>query len=141
MQLESIFEPPHQARLDDAAVVVHLRDAREVEFVLGFFHHGESFRKRLHHPVFDAVVDHLHEVAGSVTGEKFISIAAREVSKKRLAFSERRFVASYHQTPSLARAARAAGEADIDVVNAELCEFSRTLYRIFEVRVAAVDNY
>src|SRR3989344_8002225 len=140
MQFESVFEPPDPARLDNTAVVVHIRDAREVELVLGFFHERESFRKRLHHPVLDAVVDHLHEMAGSVARKKFISIAAREVSKKRLAFFERRLIAPYHQTPSFARAARAAGEADIDVANAALCEFSRTLYRIFEVRVAAVDN-
>jgi hypothetical protein len=62
------------SRRDDAAAPPHLGDPGDVEVVAlpvrhavlaGRPHQIEAFGERLHQAVLDAVVDHLHEVAGA----------------------------------------------------------------------------
>src|SRR4051794_10802217 len=61
--LEGALGELAQPRAHDRAAVPQRRDLLELDRELGLVHEVEALGVRLHHPVLDAVVDHLHEVA------------------------------------------------------------------------------
>ena len=97
-------QPPDEPRLDDDAVVVDLGDAREVERVVRGAQHGEPLGDRLHHPVLDAVVDHLHEVARAVALE--VAVAARHARGRATAARAARSLARRRRSSGTRRCAR-----------------------------------
>ena len=73
-----------QPRADDAAVHPERGDGREVELVRARVHQLEAFGVGLHQPVLDAVVDHLHVVAGAVIADAQVAVGRRQRQEDRL---------------------------------------------------------
>ena len=76
--LEGVDGQVEQPRAHDAAVLPDLADLLQVERVLRLFEHLEALGVGLHHPVLDAVVDHLDEVAGAVRAAQAVAVLGRQ---------------------------------------------------------------
>ena len=103
-----------------------------------------GFADDLHIAVFDAVVDHLHEVAGAVLAHPFA--AGRAV---RLGCDGLQYIADIgprlgrtagHEARAAQRALLAAGHAAAHIAQAERLHLRRAADGVAEIRVAAVDD-
>ena len=118
--------------------------ARVAEAGVGVLQDVEAFGVRGHQAVLDAVVDHLHEVAGAVSAAMQIAVrrsaagradrrharAGRERGEDRLEARDGVAFAADHQAVAALEAEHAAAGADIDVVDAR----SRAAHRRDECR-------
>ena len=77
-----------QPRPDDRALHPQLGDAREVELVVAGVHDLEAFGVGLHQAVLDAVVDHLHVVAGARSAD--VQVAAGRGERREDGHERRR---------------------------------------------------
>src|SRR5262249_30796849 len=64
----------------------------------------------------------------------------REGFEDRLQMAEDLLLAADHQTIAALRAPDAARRADVDIVDAHLCELLRATHVVFEMRIAAVND-
>ena len=110
-----------------------------------FLHELVGFADELHVAVLDAVVDHLHVVAGAVlahpvaAGLAFGSLGADRLENV-LHQRPRRGAAAGHHGRAEARAFLAAGDAGADVEQALALQVLGAADGVGEVRVAAVDD-
>ena len=82
--LERAARQLEQPRADDGAVHPELGDRREVELVVARVQDLEALGVGLHHAVLDAVVDHLHVVAGARAADVEVAALRREGREDRL---------------------------------------------------------
>jgi hypothetical protein len=132
-----------QPRAHDATVAPDLGDLSEIEVKLLFGpHEVEPFRKRLHQPILDAVVDHLDKVAG--TGRSDMPPAAVRRRSQRLKdrskATDTLLVAADHQAEPLSQPPDAAAGADIEEVQAALSYLRGPVHGVAVVRIAAVND-
>jgi hypothetical protein len=80
-------------------------------------HQLEPFGVRLHEAVLDAVVDHLHEVAGAVIANAEVAILRCEREKDRLQVPADLAVAADHQAIAFLEAPDTAARSGVDVAN------------------------
>ena len=137
---ERVRRELEQPRADDRAVVPQVGDRGEVERVLARVHDLEALGVGLHQPVLDAVVDHLHVVAGAGRAGVEVAVDRRERAEDRLERLDRLAVAADHQAEAVREPPDAAGHAGVDVVDAVLRELGVAPDVVVEVRVAAVDD-
>jgi hypothetical protein len=98
--LEREHEQVEQPAPNDEPVLPQRGDAVEVERELRGLHDLEALRERLHHPVLDPVVDHLHEVAAP-TARRTRSPLLGPGPQERLELPECGFVAAHHHAVAL----------------------------------------
>ena len=89
-----------------------------VEVELRVLHDLEALGVRLHQAVLDAVVDHLHEVAGARRADVRVAVLGRERLEDRLEALDGLVVAADHQAEADLEAPDAAGDAGVDEVDA-----------------------
>src|SRR5207302_8886390 len=107
--------------------------------------------ERLHEPVLDPVVDHLHVVAGAGSAEAqpaaradrrttlLVRLRCEHVEDRRQRLDRLPWSADHHAVPDL-QAPYAAGDADIDVGDPALAQRLRAALVVGPARVAAVDD-
>ncbi len=95
-----------QPGADDAAVHPERGDAGEVDLVVAGVHQLEAFGVRLHQAVLDAVVNHLHVVAGAVIADAQVAVLRRERQEDRLEPLADVRLAADHQAVAFVRAPR-----------------------------------
>ena len=112
----------------------------QVDRELGGLHDLEALGERLHHPVLDPVVDHLHEVAR--TRRPDVEEAARlgQVLQERLDVLVGGGVTADHHAVALLQPPDPAGHAGVEEADALLRRLGGAALRVAEVRVAAVDD-
>jgi len=100
----------------------------------------EALGYGLHHSVLDAVVDHLHEMAGTMAVEESVAVMEREVCEERLNECEVLTPTANHQARAAARPARAAARSTVQEPDAVLREAIGPALSVLVVRVASVDH-
>jgi hypothetical protein len=138
--LERRVQQLEQPGADDGAVAPDAGDLVQVELELGLPHHLEALRVRLHQPVLDPVVDHLHEVPGARPAHVRVAVRRRERRQCRLERPHRLLLAAGHQAVADLEPPDAAGDADVDEVDPALGGGGEAPLRVAEVGVAAVDD-
>src|SRR5205814_5442926 len=96
----------------EALRLVHVRARRVAQDV-------EALRVRLHEPVLDAVVNHLHEVAGAGGPRVHVAAFRRERLEDRLEALHDGLVAAHHEAVAALEAPDPAARADVDIVDAK----------------------
>ena len=124
----------------DGAVPPDAGDLVQVEVVLGVVHDLEALGIRLHQPVLDAVVNHLHEVARTRRADVRIPLFRSERLEDRLEPPHRLVVAADHQAKADLQPPDAAGDARVDKVDPAVLRLGVAALRVAEVRVAPVDD-
>ena len=118
----------------------------------------EALGHRLHHAVLDAVVDHLHEVAGAAGpgvqvallgarvaplaagGGGDVAFARRQRGEDGIEALDDRLLAADHQAVAALEAPHAAGGADVEVVEALCLQLAGAADVVLPEGVAAVDD-
>src|SRR5688572_1261133 len=121
--LERAAEQLEQPRPDHRAVHPRLGDRGKVQRVLRLVQDLEALGVRLHQPVLDAVVDHLHVVTG--TRWSTVDVAAgfwRQRPEYGLERLHGVFVATHHHAVAVDHAPDAAADAGIDKLDATFLE-------------------
>ena len=111
-----------------------------VEVVLGVLHDLEALGVRLHEPVLDAVVNHLHEVAGAGRADVRVPVFRRERGEDRLEPLHRLVVAADHQAEADLQTPDPAGDPGVDEVDPTVLRLDVAPLGVTEVRVAPVDD-
>jgi hypothetical protein len=138
--LERPVQQVEQPGAHDRPVAPDARDLVQVEAELGGVQQLEALAERLHHPVLDAVVDHLDEVAGAGRADVGVAVLGREALDERLDDRVALRVAADHHAVTLLQPPDAARDAGVHVVDALLHRLGGAALRVVEVRVAAVDD-
>ena len=107
-----------QPGADDRAAHPEAGDLLELDRELRLVHQLEALGVGLHDPVLDAVVDHLHEVAGARVAEVAPAVRRGEHVEDRREPLHRVLVAADHHAVADLEPPDAAGRADVDVVDA-----------------------
>ena len=108
------------------------------------FHQVVGLSEKLHHSVFDAVVDHLHEMPGRSRAQP--GHARIAVHLRRSSFKDGTdplvglFRPAGHDARTVTRAFFAARHAHAEELDAFRCQVARTHVRVFEVGVAGIDD-
>src|SRR6266542_1560904 len=139
--LERALGELEQPRTDHAAVVPDPGDGLEVDVELARVDELEPLAVRLHHPVLDAVVDHLREVAGAALAEVRPTVRRRERVEQRPDDLDGVGRTPDHHAVADLEAPDPAGDADVEVPEAARAVAFGAPHRIAEVRVPAVDEY
>jgi hypothetical protein len=103
---------------------------------------GETFGVGLHQAVFDAVVNHLGEVAGAArpdTPPAMVSRGCQRLEDRPQTFDHRRVAADHHAV-ALGEPPHAPAGAAVDIVDLHRGEHFRAAQRVLVVGVAAVDD-
>ena len=129
-----------QPRSHDAALVPQRGDRAEIDLVVAGVHQLEAFGVGLHQAVFDAVVDHLHVVAGAVVADAQIAVLRRQRQEDRLEPLADLGFAADHQAVAFLQPPDAAAGAGVDVVDALGRQRLRAPHVVVKVGVAAVDD-
>src|SRR6266542_328979 len=117
--LEGSLSELEQPRAHHAALHPHARDALHVDVEVARVDELEALAVGLHHPVLDAVMDHLDEVARATLPEMRPAVRRCERVERRLqAFHRARFAADHHAV-TVVQSPLSAGYADIEVVETE----------------------
>ena len=103
-------------------------------------HDLEPFRIRLHQPVLDPVVNHLHEVAGARRSDVRIAVLGCERLEDRPQPFHRLVVAADHRAEADLESPDPARDARVDEVDALVLRLDVAPLRVAEVGVAAVDD-
>jgi len=117
-------------------------DLREIEahfFLLP--QNGEPFGERLHHPVLDPVVDHLHVVAGAGRSAVQVATLRGERPHRRLESLEDLALATDHGAEADLQPPDAAADAHVQELEAPGFELSGARLRVVEVAVAGVNEH
>src|SRR5581483_55369 len=130
-----------QPAAHDRAVLPQRRELPEVELELGRVHDLEPLGERLHHPVLDPVVDHLHEVARAGPADVRVTAFLGERPAQRLDDGERVGVAPDHDAVAALEPPDPALHAGVEEAHAFLGGAAGPPLRVAEVRVAAVDEH
>src|SRR6516162_5371384 len=150
---------------DDAAMAPHLGDVGEVEvvatlrrntFLGGALQDVQSLRIGLHHSVFDAVVDHLDEMAGAMRpaieiaarggaplaagGGRDLVFARRKRGEDRVEAFRHGALAADHQTKAALEAEDAAAGADVDIMDAVAAQYRGARDVVLIEGVATIDD-
>lgn len=132
-----------QPRTHHAAIAPDFGNLVQIQRKIGLvLHQREAFRIGLHHSVFDAVVDHLGEVACTARANPSPALVRRrrERCQDRMQPRHRRFVATHHQAIAFLQTPDATAGAAIDKRDATGLQQCRTPLRILVVRIAAIDD-
>ena len=116
-------------------------DLVQVERELRGLHDLEALRERLHHPVLDPVVDHLHEVAGAGRADVRVAALLGQVLRgtaRSACMRRRRRRPSRSSPPSAPRSRRRRRRRGSETPASSPPR--RPTLRVAEVRVAAVDD-
>ena len=113
---------------------------REIDLVLAFVHQLEAFRIGLHEAVLDAVVDHLHIMAGAVRADMQVAALGRQRPEHRLQAPAHVGLAAHHQTVALGQAPDPAARSGVDIMNPALRERGGAAHIVVKIRVAAIDD-
>src|SRR4051812_33021962 len=138
--LERALGQLEEPRADDRAVVPELRDAAEVEVVVARVHDLEALGVRLHQAVLDAVVDHLHVVAGARAADVEVAAFGREAREDGLEALHRLGLPADHEAGADLEAPDPARHARVDVVDPLLLQDGVAPHVVVEVGVTAVDD-
>ena len=139
--LEGALRQLEEPRPDDAPLEPHARDLVKIEAELARVQELEPLAVGLHHPVLDAVVDHLHEVARTGAPEVRPAVRWRERVEHRLRDRDRvRRPADHHAVAHL-QPPDPAGDADVEETESLRGVLLGALHRVAEVTVRAVDEH
>jgi hypothetical protein len=140
-----------QPRAHDRALTPEVGDLRVVELVLALVEHVEALSVGLHEPVLDAVVDHLHVVAGARVAEA--QPAARTDRRRALLVRGRRQHvedrckaldrfrrSSDHHAVADFQPPYTTARADVHIFDAAGFQFRRAALVVRPLGVAAVDD-
>src|SRR6478752_9471463 len=140
VRLERTGGQLEQPRADDRALHPQVRDAGEVELVVARVQDLEALCIGLHQAVFDAVVDHLHVVAGARTADVEVAAGRGERGEDRDERLDRVGVATDHQAVADLEAPDPTRCAGIDVLDAVCLQVFLPPDVVVDVRVATVDD-
>ena len=112
----------------------------EIQRVLGLLEDLEAFGVGLHHPVFDAVVNHLDEVARAIWADQAVAVFGRQRLDRRLDAGERLRRATGHDRVADLEAPDAAARAAVHELEAAGFGALGTSSGVFPLRVRAVDE-
>ena len=146
LEREVVLERAHrqlvEPRSHDAAVLPHFGDLREIEIRKDLRRVQDlvSLGVRLEQAVLDAVVNHLHVVAGAGRTHVRVAILRRQRGEDRLAVLHRRVAAADHQAVAVLQSPDAAARAAVDELDLRLGELAAAADRVVEVGIAAVDD-
>src|SRR5262249_17319053 len=130
-------------RPHDAAMAPHFADRSEVEreFALAL-EYGETFGERLHHPVFDAVVDHLHEMSRALRTamEPTGGGRGRDFFEKGLDLARAFNPPPVHERLAFVESPYAAGDAAVDKANQAFGKPPPATLQTLVKRIPAVDG-
>src|SRR3954447_3826672 len=147
LELERTRREFAQPRSDDRALHPEVRDLRIVELELAGIEKREALRIRLHHPVLDAVVNHLYIVAGAGRTEVAPTWPVLLGGRRSKHVEDRRepldgFVGpTDHHAVAHLEAPHATGHSDVAVMDALRDERLGTGLVIGPAAVAAVDDH
>src|SRR5215218_4479445 len=125
---------------DDAALVPQAGEGPQVVVVAGLLQDLEPLGVGLEHPVLDAVVDHLGEVAGSRITQKGVAVGGSEGLEGGLDVFEGVRVATYHGAVAHVVAPDAPGDAGVEPFEARVPDLPGPRHGIPEVGVGPVHD-
>ena len=130
-----------QPRPHDAALPPDLGDLRDVDIEIGGAHQVEALGVRLHEPVLDRVVNHLHVVTGA--GRAHVRVAVRRGKRLEDWFEAIEGLARppHHQTEALLESPDAARRSGVEKENVSVPQSCCVLHRVRVTRVTAVYQY
>ena len=108
--------------------------------LVGLLHDLEALAVGLHEPVLDAVVDHLHEVAGAHRPHVGVAALGGEGQEDRLATATTAFVAADHQAVAVGEPPDPARGAGVDEADAPFGQRGGRGRGLLVVGVPAVDD-
>ena len=116
-------------------------DGGQIELVVRGVHDVEALADRLHHAVFDPVVDHLDVVAGSGGTAVQVARFGRQGLDRRFEALEDLALATDHRAEPNAQPPDPATDAHVEPFEAVLLDHRGPTLAVMEVRVPRVDDH
>src|SRR5689334_12188370 len=113
---------------------------QRVPQTLGRLHDLEPLGIRLHHAIFDTIMDHLNEVPRADWPTIGITILWRKRQERRFQSFDHIWIAADHQTEAHLQTPNAARRSLINIVNLMRLEHVGTALIIVKISVTAIDD-